>query len=457
MGSIALLLLVLGFCGAALVSPFVGMLGYVWFDLVGPQWIVYGPLVGLPFSQMIGVATLVGWLLLERNRTQATNTLVVLILLYTLWVSFTTPFALAHWAAPIKWERTVKVLGSAALLGLMLRTPARLEGFFWAYVLSLGYLAARGAMRTIEVGGGGTLVTGLGTSFLSDRTTLAVALAASLPIQVFLARHATLLRRTASFKFVMWTLVVMSVIAVVGTESRGGFLALAVVAMIGIVQARAKFLGFIVVLLGSVVFFSLVSNAWLERMSTIQTYEQDASASGRLAAWSFGIDIFKQNPFMGGGFGVYELNVQTSGLTAFLDSHSYFFEILAEQGGVGIALFMAMLLTALLWTWRIRREARRLGDDAVWEQGFATALFGALAAFSVGGLVIGIGSYSPMYFLFAAAGGLHVHWRGRIQRVETKAPQTFEPPPDRRAASAFRSTGRRSPSGRSSKQQLRSH
>ena len=41
---------------------------------------------------------------------------------------------------------------------------------------------------------------------------------------------------------------------------------------------------------------------YIGRIRTIQTYEQDASAMGRINAWYFALNLAKDRPLVGGGF-----------------------------------------------------------------------------------------------------------------------------------------------------------
>ena len=44
---------------------------------------------------------------------------------------------------------------------------------------------------------------------------------------------------------------------------------------------------------------------WFERMATIKTYEQDASAMGRINAWNMAFNLAKDRP-LGGGFDAFQ-------------------------------------------------------------------------------------------------------------------------------------------------------
>ena len=70
----------------------------------------------------------------------------------------------------------------------------------------------------------------------------------------------------------------------------------------------------------------LVSDAWFERMSTIETYRQDTSAMGRIDSWNYAIDLANRRPIVGGGFSAFTLNY-VSNSAGWRDSHSIYFEV----------------------------------------------------------------------------------------------------------------------------------
>ncbi|MBI4577493.1 MAG: O-antigen ligase family protein [Planctomycetes bacterium] len=75
----------------------------------------------------------------------------------------------------------------------------------------------------------------------------------------------------------------------------------------------------------------------------------DESSVGRLAIWQYGIEIIKENPLFGVGFGRFRLEIlKLSGGT--FDSHNTYLTIAAEMGLPALALFLSML-------WLYSREA----------------------------------------------------------------------------------------------------
>lgn len=95
--------------------------------------------------------------------------------------------------------------------------------------------------------------------------------------------------------------------------------------------------------------FAFMPASWHQRMDTIETYEEDASAMGRLNAWEYAFNAANDNLF-GVGFDSWDP------LTFFLyapnpqdvhAAHSIYFSVLADHGWIGLLLFL--LIYYLTW------------------------------------------------------------------------------------------------------------
>ena len=82
-------------------------------------------------------------------------------------------------------------------------------------------------------------------------------------------------------------------------------------------------------------------------MNTIETYEEDTSAIGRVHAWYFAYNLAKDRPLTGGGFGA----ATGESFARWAPIHSTFMTCavagprsLGEQGFVGLGLFMLLWL-----------------------------------------------------------------------------------------------------------------
>ena len=390
----------------ALAVPYVALLAYVWLQYLAPQAMLWGLPGEFPYSQTFGALVLLGFLW-QAKRVRPMGWMVALFALFLLWINVTTYFAIGEPDEVfVKWDRTLKVLVISFCTIFFLRSRIRIEAYLLVFVLAIAYVALGGAVKTILTGGGGTTVTGAGASFVSDRSVVAMVMFMTIPLVIYLAKHATLFPVTRLTRIAGTGLVVCCVLAAVGTHARAGLVVALVFATVAFLRSRRKLVFIVVSVVLAGVALSFVPAEWFERMQTIRTYEEDASAMGRIHSWLFAIDIALERPLTGGGFRVFTLNIDpTTG--KWLDSHSYLFEILAEHGFVGLGLFLMLLGGAFLSNRRLARATRGVPALA-WIHDLSGAINMSLLAFSTGGLFVGVGSYSFAYDFIALSIGLRI-------------------------------------------------
>jgi putative inorganic carbon (hco3(-)) transporter len=399
MPSIALFL-VIGLMGSmSLISPYIGLLGFVWFDYVAPHTVLYGPLSELPYSMIIGASLALGWLIKEKAKFENFNALLLILMIYAVWVTLTTISAMFPETAMWKWERTIKVLGSSILLALMLKSRLRIEGFMLTACAAMGYYAFRGAIRVITEGPSGNLVVGNGASFLSDRNTLAVGLSATLPYLYVLANHSLVFNKLPYAKFAAAIAALCSVASITGSLSRSGTLALCATLFVFIALSKQRIKGFVTIGVLATMAVLLLPTEWLfERMSSIQTYKDDDSSLQRLSSWQYGWDIFRNSPITGGGFTIYRGHKYEGIRIAYLDAHSWFFEVLAEHGGPGLILFILLQIMAIVYGLKLRKLWTDDADLKAYRIALGNACVAGTFALTLGGLFVGIASYSYVFF-----------------------------------------------------------
>jgi len=186
-------------------------------------------------------------------------------------------------------------------------------------------------------------------------------------------------------------------------------------------------------------------------MATIQDYQQDQSASTRLAIWQWTFDYAVENPF-GGGFEAYRQNRLRIELTGSQEAgsverierevvadqgrayHSAYFEMLGEQGFPGLALFLLLHAYGVIRMEALRRRYRAAGGEDAWISPLAGALQTAHLVYLTGALFIGIAFMPFMFMLMSAEIGLDNHLRrkamlrqGEDRRVTLEAKPTLAP------------------------------
>jgi len=146
----------------------------------------------------------------------------------------------------------------------------------------------------------------------------------------------------------------------------------------------------------------------MDRMSRFMSGDLDASANQRLVAWETAWHFAKDYPVTGGGFDTlpdvnvfqrYQLKPLPLGYTS-TGPHSIYFQLLSDQGFVGLGLFL-LLIASCFWTlWRIKRTARVLGS-AQWLMNYANMVEIAILAFMVSGAFLGFLYLDVIYQMIA--------------------------------------------------------
>ena len=113
-----------------------------------------------------------------------------------------------------------------------------------------------------------------------------------------------------------------------------------------------------------------------------------------------------QHPVLGGGFGVFVLDAGSipEANPGWLEAHNIFFEILAEQGFVGLGLFCGLII-AIYRSCAVVQKRVRGNEELAWTADLARATQIALVAFVVGGSFVSIASNPFLYMLAGIAIG----------------------------------------------------
>ena len=104
---------------------------------MGPGWPHGGD---IRFALLIAATTIFAWVISREPKRLPWSGITLLLIAFTLWISFTTLFALYPDQAYIKWERTIKILLFNGFLTLALMgSRERINALVWVIVLSIGF------------------------------------------------------------------------------------------------------------------------------------------------------------------------------------------------------------------------------------------------------------------------------------------------------------------------------
>jgi putative inorganic carbon (HCO3(-)) transporter len=418
--SIALLVAIALAMPLAVVFPFVGLMMWSWTSFSSVARETFGFAYDFPFNYYIAATTIGAWLLSSEPKSLPNQIMPVLVILFAAWMSVTTYYALDHESAYLRWDNHIKTMVLVLMVMALVNSKLRIQAFVWIIVLSIGYYAAKGAGFMLLTGSVGR-VFGPERSMIADNNNLSLAIVMIIPLLHYLrmTSHNQLVRA------VCVALIVCSIIAVIGTYSRGGFVGLVAVGAAFLIIARGKLaaVGAAVVVVVAVLNFAPA--AWFERIGTITTYDDDSSSVGRLNAWETSWNLAQSRPMLGGGYAaieqprVYKRYRPSGDTTEYRAPHSVYFQVLGDHGFVGLFIYLAMLVVGTYNLFLVHRYAAGR-DDLEWagllSRMFLVSLFGFVAA----GTFLSMAYYDVLLCMFALTAVL--------REMARKAAEA-EPPP----------------------------
>ena len=395
----------------ALAFPFVAVVLHLWFDLTAPQFAFWNYFGDIGVSTFSAVIVVLGFFIGYRGKLKLTPISVFLIL-FIIWFCITYIDALATVPAAHKFDRAIKSLLPVVLCMVMLTTRRRIELLLWMYLAAVCVFGARAGILTLVTGGGyGLDLTGnsLG-SVMFESSTFAVALMTAIPLLFYAYKHSSLLENPQRFKWLFIVVGALNLVAAIGTFARSGLVAAAAMATVSLFLLPNKIRNTVLfsVCVGTALF--LAPNEWFERMATINTFNDDASASGRIAAWKYAWDLASTR-LMGGGFGAFNLhlladNPATPGVLRYVESHSWFFEAMGEHGFIGCFLLTLIFCYSLFTCAQAAFSKTNIDGSDSWRRHLGRAMLLSMIGLTIGGLFIGIASHTFTYILPAICSGL---------------------------------------------------
>jgi probable O-glycosylation ligase (exosortase A-associated) len=203
-------------------------------------------------------------------------------------------------------------------------------------------------------------------------------------------------------KMLMSIVMLLCGAAALGSYSRGALLASGAMLLLLWWRGDHKVRNAVLLSTVAVLLVAFMPDNWSQRMSTIETYDQDASALGRLSAWWTAFGIAKDYPF-GAGFEIArpELVAKYSPYPERVHAaHSIYFLVLGNHGFVGLLLYVLLGVTSWRAASRIRAAAAAV-PEARWCRNLAGMCQVSLAAFAVGGAFLSLSYFDLPYYVMA--------------------------------------------------------
>jgi probable O-glycosylation ligase (exosortase A-associated) len=398
--------------------PWLGILLWSWLGYMNPHRQTWGFAYDFPFAFIVGIVTMVAFLLSREKKEMPWTRETVLLLVFIGWMLFTTFFAFYPDLAWVQWDKVWKIQLMIFLTALIIKDRQKLHWLIWIIALSLGYYGVKGGIFTI-VHGGVHRVQGPAGTFIGGNNEIALALVMTIP----LIRYLHLQARQLWVKWGLVTAMVLSGVAAIGSQSRGGLLAMLAMGLFLWLKSRLKMVTALYMAVAIAIVAAVMPQAWYDRMGTIQEYQQDSSALGRINAWHTAFNVARDR-VTGGGFEMFKAPTFRQYAPKPLmvhDVHSIYFEVMGEHGFIGFGLFMMIAL----FTWRrgsqIIRACKR-DPERKWAADLASMLQVSFVGYAAGGAFLGLAYFDLPYHLIIVM-VLTAKFSGMLDKVPRGAVQ----------------------------------
>jgi len=419
----------------SLRNRYIALLMYLWFALFRPQDWLWIDITSLRMSLLLGVIMIVP-AIASGLLPNVTNPLSVGMVGFLLCSLVTQSVAVRP---DIGWtwlDFMARLFLASTMIMTLASTPKRLAGVVAVISGSLAFHAAKAGLAFI-LGGGTRFADGLAGAFV-DNNGYALGTVMIMPLLIAAGQGAGMIYQGRWLKWIKRAVflgVPLCMFAVIGTYSRGGFVALAAAAFLFVLLQRRPTIA-VGGLATAIVLLLLVvpiPQSYLDRLQTIQTYKEtgEESALSRWHFWAVALRMVEDRP-LGVGLRQYE---QAYDLYDFSHAryghhravHNSHMQVLAEIGYGGEIVWLGMFGYAVFACLRVRYRSRdeRLDPDVgrfLWST--ANGLLVSMFAFVIGGSFLSLALNDVTWLTFGMVGALELTTIRALAEADEVRPHT---------------------------------
>lgn len=383
----------------ALKRPWVGVMLWTWLSIMNPHRFAWGFAYSAPLAAIAAGATVLGLLMTRDRQSPFQGAPMAWFALFACWMTVSWLFGMDPVGDYAQWNKVIKIYFMTFIAAMLVINRMQILAFAWVTVGSMALLGAKGGLFTV-LSGGNSRVWGPPGSFIEDNNEFALSLIMTIPLLHFLQLQVKALWLKYGFTMLM----MLCAAAAIGTHSRGGFLAIGAMSAMFWLRSRKKALigGFL--LFGVLVALPMMPEHWWTRMETISTYQEDASAMGRINAWGVAWNVAVHNVFGGGMsyqhpiffflYGTYETSVRAA--------HSIYFQVLGNHGFVGLFLFLGIWFSTYRTAGWLRKNGRAQ-EQSAWTADLGSMIQVSLVGYATGGAFLSLSYFDLPYNMMVLA------------------------------------------------------
>lgn len=395
---------VMGCLPTAFRRPFIGLLLFSWLAYMRPQDLCWSFARGMRFSFYVGLVMVAGWFVNESQVRKfwrldiRTGLIVALVIVTTVSLSIAQRSFGDTYVARYFFE-FIKIVVVALFTTGQVDTKRRLRVLLWTICGCLAFYGVKGGVIGVLTGGS-PILRGPG-GMLEDNNDFALALTMNIPLLFYLGRteEKVWVRRLTDLG------VVLTLITILLTHSRGGFLAATATLLVMAWRSRRLVQAAGVMALTAVMFFAFAPDHVIERIASIGQGSADSSANARLQAWAAAFRMIEDSPFLGVGMRNFQYQFSSvdgveAGQQMAYVAHNSYLQIWAETGTPGFLIYMVML-GSVFWACGHVRRLARLRPDLKWIRNYALMFEATTVGFMVGAVFLNRGHFDLIYHWLA--------------------------------------------------------
>ena len=380
---------------AALRRPWIGIMLWTWLSIMNPHRYTWGFAYNAPLAAIAAASVLLGLLMTKDRESPFKASPVTWLVVFMVWMTISWLMGLDPAGDYAQWKKVMKIDFMVIISLMLLHRKQHIFALMWVCAGSMALLGIKGGIFTL-MSGGDFHVWGPPGSFIEDNNEFAAALVMTIPLLRFLQ----LQLHKAWARHGMTAAMVLCAASALGSQSRGALLAISAMAFYLWWNSKSKFRVGLALLVVSVPLIMFMPDSWVNRMATIDNYQQDASAMGRISAWwsawnsafhyPFGVGFNGARPEL---FALYSPYQTGAGVRA---AHSIYFEVLGNHGFVGLFLFLGLLAA----TWRAAGWLKRQkfsAPETLWCSALGMLCQVSLAGYAVGGAFLSLSYFDLPY------------------------------------------------------------
>jgi O-antigen ligase len=340
-------------------------------------------------GRVVGLGTFVTGLLavLDTGKLRSLSPTHLLMAAFVGWASITYFWSVAPEATLEAILSYVQLLAVVWLIWELAPQPSQQRRLMQAYLLGTSVFAIATILQNSDAAAFQRQV-----AFNINPNDAGLRLALSVPLAFYLAGS----ERNSLLAWLYRLQIVVAACGLFFTASRGALLALGVALLMiplsfRMWTSRQRITMVVVIVIAAIAAVVLVpSSAWL-RMASTGTEIQSGTMNDRTVIWHTGVELFGDRPFVGAGAGGFGAGLEHKMALSWV-AHNTFLSVLVEQGVIGFAIFLFLLVTLAYGTlglpafernmWLVMLSTWAVGVSAMtWENSKPTwFLFGLLSA-----------------------------------------------------------------------------